>query len=104
MVCVVTGQPADAMVEVEARRTSAWPWFLMPASVIWFAVASRLNLDQSPTGRLPFADGAEAMVNRRGGVRLTSDRLIGVVVRGAHADFVTACREHQRLQAGEREA
>lgn len=102
MVCVVTGQPAAGMVEVEARRGSAWPWFLMPASVVWFLLASRLNLDHSPTGLLPFAEGQEGALRRRNGLRVAHDRLIGVVIRGAHPGFVTSCRDHQSQQQEQR--
>lgn len=91
MVCVRSGEPADALVLVTAHRTSAWRWFVLPASIVWFAVAGRLGRRVGLEGSLPFRTGEEAHVGRRGGVRLTYDRLIGVVIHGAHPDFVAAC-------------
>ena len=89
MVCVQTGRPAARMVELEARRTSSWPWFLMPVRVLWFLVARWVGDGDRPVGRLPFAE--EVSPN----LTITYDRLIGIVIRGAHPDFVEACRISQ---------
>jgi hypothetical protein len=89
MICVQTGRPATHKLEVEAKRTSSWPWFLMPVSILWFFVSGWLSDGYRPTGKLPFAAGETPRV------KLTYDRLIGVVIRGAHPDFIEACRQVQ---------
>ena len=57
MVCVRSGRPATKMVPVQARRTTVWPWFLLPISVIWFAIAKWSADTDHPWGQLPFAEG-----------------------------------------------
>ena len=39
MVCGRSGLPATKMVPVQARRSTVWPWFLLPLSIFWFVVA-----------------------------------------------------------------
>ena len=89
MVCVRSGLPATKMVPVRARRTTVWPWFLLPASLIGFVVAKWSADSDHPWGKLPFAEGH---VN---GVEATYDKSIGVIIDGAHSDFVEATRRSQ---------
>lgn len=88
MVCVRSGLPATKMVPVQAYRSSTWPWLFFP-SVMLFLVAKWVGDRDHPWGLLPFADG------HVGGVTATYEKRIGVILRGAHPDFVAATREAQ---------
>lgn len=92
MVCVRSGLPATKMVPVQARRSTVWPWFLLPISLVWFAVAKWAADSDHPWGKLPFAEG---QVN---GITATYEKSIGVIINGAHADFVEATRRAQAAQ------
>ncbi len=89
MVCVRSGRPATKMVPVQARRTTVWPWAVLPVSVVWFMIARWVADSDHPWGRLPFAEGH---VN---GISATYEKSIGVIVKGVHPDFVTANRQAQ---------
>ncbi len=90
MVCVRSGLPATKLVPVQARRTTVWPWMLLPFSVIWFAIVKWVADSDHPWGRLPFAEGHVE------GVSATYDTSIGVILEGVHPEFVEATRRSQR--------
>lgn len=92
MVCVRSGLPATKLVPVQARRSTLWPWFLLPISFIWFVVAKWAADSDHPWGKLPFAEGH---VN---GITATYEPSIGVIIKGAHPDFVEATRAAQAAQ------
>ena len=89
MVCVRSGLPATKLVPVQARRTTVWPWFLLPISVVWFVIAKWSADTDHPWGRLPFAEGHVE------GISATYEKSIGVIIEGAHPDFVAATRRAQ---------
>ncbi len=89
MVCVRSGLPATKMVPVQARRTTVWPWFLLPLSLIWFVVMKWAADADHPWGKLPFAEG---YVN---GIEAQYEKSIGVIIDGVHPDFVDAARQDQ---------
>lgn len=89
MICVRSGLPATKLVSVEARRINNWPWFLLPISVIGFFLAEWVSDSDRPTGRLPFADGHVR------GISASYDKRIGVIVEGAHPNFIAATRAAQ---------
>jgi hypothetical protein len=84
MVCVRSGLPATKMVPVQARRTTVWPWFLLPVGLIAFLVTKWVTDSDHPWGSLPFADG------HVGGIEATYEKPIGVIIDGAHPAFVDA--------------
>ena len=72
MVCVRSGQPADKLVPIEARRANSWPWFFLPISIIGFLLAEWVSDSDRPSGLLPFANGhvrgiSASYDKRRGG-------------------------------------
>lgn len=77
------------MVPVQARRTTVWPWFLLPISFIWFAIAKWSADSDHPWGRLPFAEG------HVDGIEASYEKSIGVILDGVHPDFVEATRQAQ---------
>ena len=89
MVCVRSGLPGTKMVPVQARRSTVWPWFLLPLSIFWFVVAKWAADSDHPWGKLPFAEGH---VN---GITATYEKSIGVIIDGAHPAFVEATRKSQ---------
>lgn len=89
MVCVRSGKPATKLVPIEARRVSNWPWFLLPLSIIGFLLAEWVADSDRPRGRLPFAEGHVRDVSA------TYDKRIGVIIDGAHPDFIEATRAAQ---------
>lgn len=89
MVCVRSGLPATKMVPVQARRTTVWPWLLLPISAIWFFFAKWAADSDHPWGKLPFAKGQVR------GITATYEKSIGVIINGAHPDFVEATRLSQ---------
>jgi len=80
------------MVPVQARRSTVWPWLLLPISIVWSAVAKWAADSDHPWGKLPFA---ECHVN---GITATYEKSIGVIINGAHPDFVEATRQAQAAQ------
>ena len=89
MVCVRSGLPATKMVPVQARRSTVWPWFLLPLSIFWFVVAKWAADSDHPWGKLPFAEG------HVDGITATYEKSIGVIIDGAHPAFVEATRKSQ---------
>lgn len=89
MVCVRSGLPATKLVPVQARRSTLWPWFLLPLSIFWFVVAKWAADSDHPWGKLPFAEGHVE------GITATYEKSIGVIIDGAHPAFVEATRESQ---------
>lgn len=93
MVCVRSGLPATKLVAVQARRTAVWPWLFLPVSTIsWFLLKS-LTDSRHPWGKLPFAEG------RVRDITATYEKRIGVIVEGAHPDFIDATRIQQHRAA-----
>ena len=90
MVCVRSGLPATKLVPVQARRTTVWPWMLLPFSVIWFAIVKWVADSDHPWGQLPFAEGHVE------GITATYEKSIGVIIDGVHPEFVEAARRSQR--------
>ena len=89
MVCARSGLPATKMVPVQARRSTVWPWFLLPLSIFWFVVAKWAADSDHPWGMLPFAEG------HVDGITATYEKSIGVIIDGAHPAFVEATRKSQ---------
>ncbi len=89
MICARSGLPATKMVPVQARRTTVWPWMLLPFSVIWFAVVKWIADSDHPWGKLPFAEGHVE------GITATYEKSIGVIIDGVHPKFVEATRQSQ---------
>jgi hypothetical protein len=89
MICVRSGLPATKMVPVQARRSTVWPWFLLPLSILWFVVAKWAADSDHPWGKLPFAEG------HVDGITATYEKSIGVIIDGAHPAFVEATRKSQ---------
>ena len=89
MVCARSGLPATKMVPVQARRSTVWPWFLLPLSIVWFVVAKWAADSDHPWGMLPFAEG------HVDGITATYEKSIGVIIDGAHPAFVEATRKSQ---------
>lgn len=85
-----TGLPATKLVPVQARRTTVWPWIVLPFSVIWFAIVKWVADSDHPWGQLPFAEGHVE------GVTATYEKSIGVIINGVHPEFVEATRRSQR--------
>ena len=89
MVCVRSGLPATKMVPVQSRRTTVWPWMLLPVSVFWFLIVEWAADSDHPWGKLPFAEGHVA------GISATYETSIGVMIDGVHPMFVEATRRSQ---------
>ena len=89
MVCVRSGQTATKMVPVQALWSRTWPWFLFPLSITAFVLADWLPKSAHPWGLLPFAEGQVRDVTA------TYDKRVGVIVKGAHPEFVAATRRAQ---------
>ena len=77
------------MVPVQARRTSSWPWFFLPSSVVVFLLSKWIADSDHPWGLLPFAEG------QVGGIEAVYDKPIGVILTDVHPDFVSAVRQSQ---------
>jgi len=89
MVCVRSGLPATKVVAVQARRTAVWPWLFFPISTIsWFLLKSVTD-SRHPWGKLPFAEGQVKDITA------TYEKRIGVIIKGAHPDFIKATQQHQ---------
>lgn len=57
--------------------------------MIWFALAKWSADIDHPWGQLPFAEG------HLEGISATYEKSIGVIIEGAHPDFVAATRHAQ---------
>lgn len=87
LVCVRSGRPATKMVPVQARRSTVWPYLLFPG--IGFVMAKIFADRPDRWGLLPFAEGEV------GGVTVTYERSIGIIINGAHPRFIEATRVAQ---------
>ncbi len=96
MVCVRSGLPATKLVPVQARRTTVWPYLLLPISAIGFFFAKWSADSDHPWGRLPFAKGQVR------GITATYEKSIGVIIDGVHPDFIEATRLAQGKPGNER--